>query len=75
LEDGRRLHAKFERDRAPGGRRIDVVEDFAHKTFVEGEDGLRPLIPLADIVWDRGNRDLWVSRRAARPSRSRLSHL
>lgn len=67
LEDRQRLIEKRARDRAPGGRRIDVETDFFHKILHESRDGILPLMRTGDGVWDRGDGAWW------RTERSRLS--
>jgi hypothetical protein len=66
-----RLRDKLVRDSARSGRRIDIVADFAQKTFVEGDDGLIEVLALADEVWDRSTGDRWFNARAVRPSPDR----
>lgn len=59
VDDHARLTAKYARDALQGLRRIDVVTDFAGKTFHENVDGVAPALEKARWVWDRGTGELW----------------
>ncbi|MFK7927861.1 MAG: hypothetical protein AB8H79_06715, partial [Myxococcota bacterium] len=59
LDDRERLAAKYARDTLGGGRRIDVVSDFAAKTHHENQDGVAPALARASMIWDRSTGRVW----------------